>query len=73
MARDVVTVDLSHTFADCLRLMHQHRIRHLPVLQGGQVIGLVSVRDLMTEAVSHHAKIIAELEQERLTIFTSPV
>ncbi len=37
MVRDIVSVDLSHTFADCLRLMHQHRIRHLPVIDGGKV------------------------------------
>ncbi len=35
MVRDVVTVDPAHTFADCLRLMHQHGIRHLPVLDSG--------------------------------------
>src|SRR3954463_7289747 len=32
MVRNVVTVDLSKTFADCLRLMQQHNIRHLPVI-----------------------------------------
>ena len=36
MVRDVVTVDLQHTFADCLRLMHQHGIRHLPVVDRRQ-------------------------------------
>ena len=36
MVRNVVTVDLSHTFADCLRLMHQHGIRHLPVVDNGK-------------------------------------
>ena len=36
MVRDVVSVDLSHTFADCLRLMHQHGIRHLPVVDSGK-------------------------------------
>ena len=71
MVRDVVTVDLSHTFADCLRLMHQHGIRHLPVIDNGKVVAVVSIRDLLSEAVAHHAKIIAELERERLTIFTS--
>ena len=71
MVRDVVTVDLTHTFADCLRLMHQHGIRHLPVVDKGKVITVVSIRDLLGEAVTHHAKIIAELERERLTIFTS--
>ena len=71
MVREVVTADLARTFADCLRLMHQHNIRHLPVTDGGKVVAVVSIRDLLSEAVTHHAKIIAELERERLTIFTS--
>jgi signal-transduction protein with cAMP-binding, CBS, and nucleotidyltransferase domain len=71
MVRNVVTIEADHTFADCLRLMHQHGIRHLPVIDQGRVIGIVSIRDLLSEAVRHNAKIIEELERERLTIFTS--
>jgi CBS domain-containing protein len=71
MVGNVVSVDLTHTFGDCLRLMHQHGIRHLPVTDAGRVVSVVSIRDLLAEAVAHHAKIIAELERERLTIFTS--
>ena len=71
MVRNVVTIDVGRTFADCLRLMHQHGIRHLPVVENGKVITVVSIRDLLSEAVAHHAKIIEELERERLTIFTS--
>jgi CBS domain-containing protein len=71
MIRQVVTVESTFTFADCLRLMHQHGIRHLPVVEAGKPIAVVSIRDLLSEAVAHHAKIIAELERERLTIFTS--
>jgi CBS domain-containing protein len=71
MVRNVVTIDAEHTFADCLRLMHQHSIRHLPVIDNGQVSAVVSIRDLLSEAVRHNAKIIDELERERLTIFTS--
>jgi CBS domain-containing protein len=73
MVREVVTVDLAQTFADCLRLMHQHGFRHLPVKAGGKVVAVLSVRDLMSEAVEHHAKVISLLERERLTIFISPV
>jgi signal-transduction protein with cAMP-binding, CBS, and nucleotidyltransferase domain len=51
--------------------MHQNGIRHLPVVERGNVIAVVSVRDLLREAVAHNAKIIAELERERLSIFTS--
>ena len=36
MVRDVVTVDLSRTFGYCLKLMHQHGIRHLPVVESGE-------------------------------------
>jgi predicted transcriptional regulator len=71
MVREVVTVDPTHTFGDCLRLMHQHGIRHLPVVERGKVIAVVSIRDLLSEAVAHHARIIAELERERLESFTS--
>jgi len=71
MARDVVAVTLDDTFADCLRLMHVNRIRHLPVMRGTRVVAVISVRDLLGEAVEHHRKIIDELERERLTIFTS--
>jgi signal-transduction protein with cAMP-binding, CBS, and nucleotidyltransferase domain len=71
MVREVVTVDPTHTFADCLRVMHQHSVRHLPVVERGKPIAVVSIRDLLSEAVTHHAKIIAGLERERLTIFTS--
>jgi CBS domain-containing protein len=71
MVRNVVTVELSRTFADCLRLMHQHGVRHLPVVDNGKTVAVVSIRNLLSEAVAHHAKVIAELERERLTIFTS--
>ena len=71
MTRNVITADIGDTFAHCLKLMHEHGIRHLPVTENGIAIGVISVRDLMSEAVAHHAKVIDELERERLTMFTS--
>lgn len=71
MIRDVVKADVGRTFADCLKLMHEHHIRHLPVVSNGVPIGVISIRDLLSEAVAHHAKVIGELERERMTIFTS--
>jgi|ERR1041384_3246658 len=71
MVRQVVTVDPTHTFGDCLRLMHQRGVRHLPVVENGKLVAVVSIRDLLSEAVAHHAKIIAALERERLETFTS--
>ena len=72
MTRDVVTVTPADRFADCLRLMDRHGIRHLPVVEGGRVVGVVSVRDLMREAVAHHEQVFRELERERMTMFISP-
>lgn len=71
MVRDVIKVDVTHTFADCLRLMHTHAIRHLPVVENNTAIGVISVRDLLAEVVAHHEKVISELERERMTTFTS--
>lgn len=71
MVRDVITVDLAKTFADCLKLMHQHDIRHLPVVENGTPLTVISIRDLLAEAVQHHTRVIGELERERMTIFTS--
>jgi len=71
MVRDVIKVDVTHTFADCLRLMHTHAIRHLPVVENNTAIGVISIRDLLAEVVAHHEKVISELERERMTTFIS--
>jgi CBS domain-containing protein len=71
MVRNVFKADIGNTFADCLKLMHVHHVRHLPVMENGTAIGVISIRDLLSEAVAHHAKVIGELERERLTMLTS--
>jgi len=71
MVREVIRVNPAKTFADCLRLMHLHRIRHLPVVENETPITVISIRDLLAEVVAHHAKVINELERERLTVFVS--
>ena len=71
MVRNVVKADIANNFVDCLKLMHEHQIRHLPVIENDDLVGLISVRDLLSEAVAHHARVISELERERLTMLTS--
>jgi CBS domain-containing protein len=71
MVREVVKIDLAKTFADCLKLMHLHGIRHLPVVENDTPITVISIRDLLAETVEHHTKVISELERERLTMLTS--
>lgn len=46
MVRDVVTVTQDHTIQDCVDLMKKHSIRHLPVVENGRLVGLVTEGDL---------------------------
>jgi len=71
MSSEVVTTDLNAKFGDCMSLMNKHHIRHLPVLDGGRVIRVISIMDVLREAVTHHEKIIMELERERMSVFNS--
>ena len=68
MTRDVVSVGLAHTIPECMALMNQHGLRHLPVIDGGAVIGVLSVRDLLREIVEHHERLIRNLELEKSTL-----
>ena len=50
MVRNVVKADVGKTFVDCLKLMHERHIRHLPITENGLAIGVISVRDLLGES-----------------------
>ena len=71
MTREVVSVTLAHHVRECIGLMDRHGIRHLPVIDGNRIVGVISVRDLLREAVVHHDKVLREMERERMTIFNS--
>jgi CBS domain-containing protein len=51
MTRDLVTVAPDRSLEDCLALMRERGFRHLPVCQGKQLRGLISLRDLLAHAV----------------------
>jgi CBS domain-containing protein len=51
MTTDLATADPKTDIADAARLMAQRRIRHLPVLDRGGLVGIISIRDLMAWAV----------------------
>lgn len=51
MTRDLATVEPRDDIAEAARLMAEHRIRHLPVLQRGKLAGILSIRDLTNWAV----------------------
>ena len=68
MTGEVVTVTPGQGVDECLHLMKQHRIRHLPVVEGGRVVGVLSVRDIMAEVITEEGHTIRDLEQDRMTI-----
>jgi CBS domain-containing protein len=70
MTAEVVTVAPATSIAECNTLMHNNRIRHLPVVEGDRVVGMLSSRDVLEEVVAEEAKQINELETERLMIDT---
>ena len=47
MAREVVTCDPETSLSEAEKLMDKHRIRHLPVVDGGKIVGMLSMRDVM--------------------------
>jgi CBS domain-containing protein len=62
MSKPVFTVSPDHTIDECLRSMTDLRIRHLPVVENDQVIGLVSIGDLVKWLVSAQEERIQHLE-----------
>src|SRR5690606_34289835 len=63
MTRDVVTVTPEQTVADCMQLMTQHRIRHLPVLAEGRLAGIVSIGDVVKAVMSEQEFLIEQLQE----------
>lgn len=56
------TVTPGHTVEECLRIMTENRVRHLPVLDQGKVIGLVSIGNLVNWIISSQSATIDHLE-----------
>nr|WP_298114164.1 CBS domain-containing protein [uncultured Pseudomonas sp.] len=63
MTADVITIGLRDTLQYCMQLMTDRHLRHLPVLAEGELIGLLSIGDLVKETIAEQASLIQQLEQ----------
>ena len=63
MTTNPITVTPEDTVDDCMRIMTHHRIRHLPVLEGLELVGIVSIGDLVISIIADHAGTIGELHR----------
>jgi CBS domain-containing protein len=61
MTMDLVAVTPDNTVEECMRIMTHHRIRHLPVIDRGDLVGIVSIGDLVNAVIADQAHTIEQL------------
>ncbi len=61
MTKDVIAIPPHHTVAECMALMTQKHVRHLPVLEEGRLVGVVSVRDVVRATLEEKEFLIDQL------------
>ena len=62
MSSQVITVSPQTRSRDAMMLMSERKIRHLPVVDGSTVLGMISIRDIMDDIIRSHEQTIAQLE-----------
>ena len=63
MTKDLITASVEQSVNDCMTLMTEKRIRHLPVVVDGKVAGMISIGDLVQAIISGQQEEIEQLEQ----------
>ena len=62
MTGKVWFVDASQPLEECVQLMNERNIRHLPVVDGGELVGIISVRDAMRAMLSEQKIMLEQME-----------
>lgn len=62
MSAPVVTVALNNSVQECMQLVTARRLRHLPVLDGKKVVGIISIGDLVKAVMEEQQQTIEQLE-----------
>ena len=63
MSSAVIVVDPAQTSDQCMALMTTRKLRHLPVVEGDQLLGLISIGDLVKDIIAEQQFIIGQLER----------
>ena len=63
MTSDVITVEADQPLEDCMEVMIDKNIRHLPVCEGKKLLGVVSVRDVLREMIEVQQMMLSQLER----------
>lgn len=63
MTSEVVTVEPSRTVTECMELMTERRFRHLPVVVDDELVGVISIGDVVKAVISEQRFLIEELEK----------
>jgi CBS domain-containing protein len=62
MTKNVITITSENTIEECMKIMSQKKIRHLPVVDEKKVVGVISLRDVVAEVISSRESTITQLE-----------
>jgi len=62
MTSKLITIDTKHSIDQCMQIMTDNHIRHLPIVNDTQVMGLISIGDVVREMIAYQKSMIEQLQ-----------